>query len=878
MPATPIPCPERNVLASFLVGRMPEADADALERHLGECAKCGDTIHSLNVEDTFVGLARAANGAGAEAEIPEREVVEKLIAKLQALAPAAGDSRDGGTETSPTLQQRAEEVLRLLHGPQNEGELGRLGNYRILKLLGAGGMGVVFQAEDQQLKRLVALKVLRPSLGAGARERFLREARAAAAIDHDNVITMYQVGEDGPLAFLAMPWLEGETLEDRLKREGRFSAADTLAIGRQIAEGLAAAHARKLIHRDVKPANIWLEADRRRVKILDFGLARILDEDAQLTETGMIGGTPAYMSPEQAQGESVDARSDLFSLGSVLYRMCTGELPFQAANTLAMLRAIQRDEPPPPSRANPDVPGAVSDLVMHLLEKEPSRRMGSAAAVVEAMGRIERGETHVPRSERVKLALGRHRLQLAVGVAIALLIAAFADFAGPQIIRIATNRGQLVIKTDDPDVKVEVRGETVRIIDLRTERTIDLKAGAYEIKLTDAAGGLTLSTDKFTLTRGGKAVVEVLHAPASAVSSPKTPPDAATAEPKYDGQTLGQWLAELQTERKPERLADAMRAFGTLVADVPEPAAVSAIFRLMRIHGSDVIDRSPRGELINASQQALWRMPPETVVPAMIQEMKHGNANSRAFMVWIISGPSFEETSFDAAQRERRTRRFSAEMKKRAGEITSLTLELSRDDDPYTRDWAVDFLLKVCHVLKIDPTSVDGLVQRLQEELPSKDSAKTARIAPVLVKAAPDSKGLVESLVQSLAEVEPRGTDRTADRVLMVRLLGELGLRAAPATKQLTKTLVDALEGRIPRLSRDVVAGGLQTSDIRMEIIKTLGSIGSGAKEALLTLDEITRGRESKFRSPLPLSSEDASQLAAAAKEAIAKITAEPKK
>ncbi len=239
-------------------------------------------------------------------------------------------------------------------------------------------MGVVFRAQDEQLQRPVALKVLRPSLGTGAHERFVQEARAAAAISHDQVVTIYQVGEDHGLAYLAMQLLEGETLEDRLKREGKLPAAEVLRIGRQIAAGLAAAHAKHLIHRDVKPANIWLEAGSGRAKLVDFGLARALENDPRITESGMIAGTPCYMSPEQAVGGSLDERSDLFSLGCVLYRMATGEQPFPGSNALATLRAIEEDSPRPPQEADANVPVAVSDLVMGLLAKEPQHRPASA--------------------------------------------------------------------------------------------------------------------------------------------------------------------------------------------------------------------------------------------------------------------------------------------------------------------------------------------------------------------------------------------------------------------------------------------------------------------------------------------------------------------
>jgi serine/threonine protein kinase len=222
-----------------------------------------------------------------------------------------------------------------------------------------------------------------------AKQRFLREARAAAAINDDNIVHIYQVGEDRGVPFLAMQLLEGEALYTRLKRETTLPVAEVLRIGRELALGLAAAHKRGLIHRDVKPANLWLEGETRRVKILDFGLARATHEQTQLTQTGAILGTPAYMAPEQAQSTTVDHRCDLFSLGCVLYRMCTGEMPFKGHDTLSIIMAVALHPPAPPLDLNPEVPTALSDLVMRLLAKNPDERPDSALAVVQALQDIE---------------------------------------------------------------------------------------------------------------------------------------------------------------------------------------------------------------------------------------------------------------------------------------------------------------------------------------------------------------------------------------------------------------------------------------------------------------------------------------------------------
>src|SRR5947208_9782511 len=205
-------------------------------------------------------------------------------------------------------------------------------------------MGVVFRAFDEKLHRVVAIKALTPQLAtsSAARQRFAREARAAAAVTQDNVIDIHTVEDAGPVPYLVMQFIDGPTLQKKLDRTGQLSLKEILRIGLQIAEGLAAAHRHGLVHRDVKPANILLENGIERVKLTDFGLARAGD-DASLTRPGLIAGTPRYMSPEQAEGKLVDHRSDLFSLGSVLYALCTGQPPFRADSALAILKRVCDD-------------------------------------------------------------------------------------------------------------------------------------------------------------------------------------------------------------------------------------------------------------------------------------------------------------------------------------------------------------------------------------------------------------------------------------------------------------------------------------------------------------------------------------------------------
>lgn len=338
--------------------------------------------------------------------------------------PPATRPEDEDDEEGPSLTD-------FLTPPERPDEIGRLGGYRILKILGHGGMGVVYRAEDPSLERLVALKAMLPVFvtSKSAKARFVREAKAAAAIKHDHIVSIYQVGEDRGAPFLAMELLEGEALDARLAHEKSLPAAEIMRIGRQIAEGLAAAHSRGLIHRDIKPANIWLEGAKARVKILDFGLARSVSDPGKLTRHGAVIGTPAYMSPEQAAGHTVDPRSDLFSLGCVLYRMATGAAAFQGSDTLAILSALAIHSPSPPSEVNPRVPPALSEFIMRLLAKRPDERPPSAQAVADELEALSDPATALSAATAIRSAapttVARPRLKTALA-ALGILVVAVA--------------------------------------------------------------------------------------------------------------------------------------------------------------------------------------------------------------------------------------------------------------------------------------------------------------------------------------------------------------------------------------------------------------------------------------------------------------------
>ncbi len=361
-------------------------------------------------------------------------------------APSARSDRD---ETGPAAHVSASGATAGLGfgPPAAAGEVGTLGPYRLVKELGKGGMGAVYATLDTRLERRLALKVMLPQFAAdeAAKERFLREGRAAAKIKHDNVVTIYEADVRQGVPYIAMEFLEGYPLNEYLKKKGSPTVPQILRIAAETAAGLAAAHKIGLVHRDIKPANLWLEAPDGRVKVLDFGLAKPVDAEVELTKSGAVVGTPAYMSPEQARGEKVDSRTDLFSLGSVLYRLCAGKLPFPGPTTMAVLMALGTEEPTPVREANPDVPESLAALIHQLLSKRADARPQSAEEVVKHLRAIEE-ELAAPRGPAAELSTSLPRVvqpqvYVATPVTVAPAASPFADLDAPDTERTALDSG-----------------------------------------------------------------------------------------------------------------------------------------------------------------------------------------------------------------------------------------------------------------------------------------------------------------------------------------------------------------------------------------------------------------------------------------------------
>jgi serine/threonine-protein kinase len=296
----------------------------------------------------------------------------------------AGDGVSELLRTSDPTGSPYEATFKLdfLEPSTHPASLGRLGDYEVLEVLGRGGMGIVLKAFDPALHRPVAIKVLAAEYAANgaARKRFAREAIAAAAVVHEHVVPVHAVDANGPRPYLVMAMIPGRSLQQRLDDSGPLELKEILRIGMQTASGLAAAHAQGIIHRDIKPANIMLENGIERVRITDFGLARAVD-DSSVTQNGVLTGTPQYMAPEQARGEPVDQRADLFSLGSTLYAMCTGRAPFRADSSISVLKQVSEADPIPIRSINPDIPAWLAGIIAKLHAKDPIRRFQSAGEV-----------------------------------------------------------------------------------------------------------------------------------------------------------------------------------------------------------------------------------------------------------------------------------------------------------------------------------------------------------------------------------------------------------------------------------------------------------------------------------------------------------------
>ena len=366
-------------LKQLLDEQLSDVEQVAVAEHLEDCDACRSALESLAAGHQWWNEASSLLRS-------EKETVGKWNAETSS---SVGDSDNDDFIVSPlsTVESSIGNVpLDFLEPSDSPAMLGKLGDYDIIEPIGCGGMGVVLKGYDSKLNRFIAVKVLAPHYASSvaARKRFAREAQAAAAVVHPHVLAIHSVDATGRLPFLVMPFVDGESLQERVRRNGQLGTKEALRIGIQAARGLQAAHDQGLVHRDIKPGNILLERDVDRAMLTDFGLARAID-DASMTRSGVIAGTPQFMSPEQARGETVDHRSDLFSLGSVLYTMCAGRPPFRAETTMGLLRRIIDVEPRPLREINADVPEWLAAIINKLHSKNAEDRFTTAGELADLL-------------------------------------------------------------------------------------------------------------------------------------------------------------------------------------------------------------------------------------------------------------------------------------------------------------------------------------------------------------------------------------------------------------------------------------------------------------------------------------------------------------
>ena len=475
-------CPSPQVLRQVVLGNLLTEDSEIIEDHLLVCEDCSLLADAISKSDGILNEVAVAEDETEE----ENQVLTQAMKKSEALYGDIETIRASETLQNEDEDSRIDRDTNFLSSPESDDEIGRLGDYRIFKVLGSGGMGVVFLAEDSKLKRQVALKALRPLMATDriAKNRFLKEAQAVATIDHKNIVHINHVSEEDGIPVISMPYLEGESLQSYLKKEKQLQQLEVVRMGIQIASGLAAAHQKRLVHRDIKPGNIWIEEQSGLLKILDFGLVRTLDDrGSELTLSGYLVGTPAFMSPEQAEGQELDHRSDLFSFGTLLYAMITGKSPFEYKMTGATLRAVINDSPAELKEIYPEISVPFSDLVMRLLSKDREDRPVATEEVLAQLIKIEssfqndetiilqRGvsqNSKVQTLEELKKVwpFSRTALVWVGGIAACLLAAGF-------LFKFKTEFGTFVFRTPDYEKPV---------VKIPTTPSIDLRAIASDFK------------------------------------------------------------------------------------------------------------------------------------------------------------------------------------------------------------------------------------------------------------------------------------------------------------------------------------------------------------------------------------------------------------
>lgn len=484
-------CLSAKTLQLLSGGELAPATIREIESHVEECDQCREWL---------------TNESDSQWQDDIRQV---LISEDSAVCPPTV-----GTEDDQELHS-LDSILELLGPTDDPHMLGRIGSYEIVGVIGRGGMGIVFKAFDATLNRFVAIKMLLPQLATSgaARKRFAREGQAAAAVVDDHVMPIYNVDQWQGTPYLVTQYSRGPTLQQRIQDQGLLEVKEILRVAMQTARGLSAAHAQGLVHRDVKPSNILLDGTVERAMLTDFGLARAVD-DASITRTGIITGTPQYMSPEQARGGNVDARSDLFGLGCVMYVMCTGRTPFRADNSYAILRLIADEDPRPVQEINADIPAWLTSIISKLMSKKADDRYSSADEVAELLEGclayvqqptkqdLPAAVTHASRENGSSTFGTRWAM-----TGLMLVFLAAGAFAVNE-----WRYGKLIIECSADDVPIRItQGDTVveSVSVSSTGTSLKVAAGKYRVEVVGDHREFSIEKDTVILKRGGSESVKI---------------------------------------------------------------------------------------------------------------------------------------------------------------------------------------------------------------------------------------------------------------------------------------------------------------------------------------------------------------------------------
>jgi tRNA A-37 threonylcarbamoyl transferase component Bud32 len=480
--------PETAQLEAFARGELEPSEIDEVQRHLADCQSCCHALDEVP-DDNLLALVRRA-GTAVDAD-------ETMVAAKEQTGDDAPTPGSDGTVVDPTASPSVADLPTELAGHTR---------YRVLELIGKGGMGDVYKAEHRMMQRMVALKVIKRELTQNpqAVERFEREVRAAASLTHVNIVTAYDAERAGDIHFLAMEYVKGIDLEGVVKQRGQISVADACDYTRQAAKGLGHAHEQGMVHRDIKPHNLMLTAEGT-VKILDFGLASLTEgpidhgetvvQRSDLTAVGTIMGTPDYISPEQAtDARAADIRSDIYSLGCTFYTLLAGQAPFGEGPVMDKIKAHAEQDAPPLSDFRDDVPAEVETIVQKMMVKDPANRYQVPAAVTAALE---------PWAAKLagKRSYGRRRPLTFVAAAslfIAALVAAIVFY-------IQTDYGVVRVEVADQGLEVKLNGKTIVMRD--GEKPLSIRAG--DKKLVVRRGEFEFETDSFQVRRGGQVKLKV---------------------------------------------------------------------------------------------------------------------------------------------------------------------------------------------------------------------------------------------------------------------------------------------------------------------------------------------------------------------------------